>query len=82
MELSEQNLETRMLLKFCNQKNLWAITWFKKKKMTYSSGGYETEINFVLVEKERRKFLKDVKVIFWELQQRIVAVDVKKKNLF
>ena len=50
--------------------------------MTYNSGGNETEIDFVLVEKESRKFLKDVKVIPWELQHRLVVVDVKKENLF
>ena len=54
----------------------------KKKKVTYSSGGNKTEIDFVLMQKESRKFLKDVKVISLELQHRLVVVDVKKKNLF
>ena len=49
--------------------------------MTYSSGG-KTKIDFVLVKKESRKFLKDVKVISWELQNRLEVVDVKKENLF
>ena len=56
-----------MLLKFCDQKDLCVVNkWFKKnkkRKMFYSSGGNETEIDFVLMEKESRKFLKDVKVI-------------------
>ena len=34
------------------------------------------------MEKENRKFLKDVKVISWELQHRLAVVDVKKENLF
>ena len=49
--------------------------------MTDSSGGNETEIDFVLVEKDT-KFLKNVKMIPWELQHRLVVIDVKKKNLF
>ena len=72
--IGEQNLEGRMLLEFCNQKDLCVVNiWFKKdkkKKVTYGSGGNESEIHFVLVEKESRKFLKDVKVICWELQNR------------
>ena len=36
---------------------------------------------FVLMEKESRKFFKDVKVIPWELQHKIVVGDVKKENL-
>ena len=53
--IGEQNLEGRILLKFCDQMNLYvANTWFKKKKkVTYSSGGIETEIDFVLVEKAK-----------------------------
>ena len=34
------------------------------------------------MEKESKKFFKDVKVIPWELQHRLVVVDVKKENLF
>ena len=50
--------------------------------VTYSSDGNKTKIDFVLVEKESRNFLKDVKVIPWELQHRLVAVDMKKEKLF
>ena len=59
-----------------------ANTWFKKekRKMTYSLGGNEIEIDFVLVEKEGRKLFKDVKVIPWKLQHRLVVVDVKKET--
>ena len=41
-----------------------ANTWFEKKeqrKITYSMGGNETEIDFVLVDKSNRKYLKDTK---------------------
>ena len=75
--IEEQKFEGAMLLEFCGQDICVANIWFKKRKMTYSSGG--NEIDFVLVEKESRKFLKDVKVVPWELQHRSVVVDVKKK---
>ena len=37
--------------------------------MTYSSGGNKIEIDFVLVDKESRKFLKDVKAIPGQLKE-------------
>ena len=74
-----------MLLDFCDQKELWvANTWYKKKdkrKVTYSSGGNDIEINFVLVGKERRKCLRDVKVITGKLQHRLVVIDVEEQKL-
>ena len=60
-----------MLLEFCDEKELCvANMWFKKtdkRKITFKSGNNDSEIDFVLVSKEYRKFLKDVKVIPWEL---------------
>ena len=61
-----------------------ANTWFKKtdkRKITYSGGGCETEIDFVLVGEKYRKYIRDVKVIPWELQHRLVVVDLDKKVL-
>ena len=49
--------------------------------MTYSSGGNDTEIDFVLVGKEKRKYLRDVKVIPGELQHQLVVVDVEECKL-
>ena len=49
--------------------------------MTYSSGGNDTEIDFVLVGKEKRKYLRDVKVIPGELQHRLVVVDMEEQKL-
>ena len=49
--------------------------------MTYSSGGNDTEIDFVLVGKEKRKYLRDVKVIPGELQHRLVVVHVEEQKL-
>ena len=70
--IGKRNVEGRRLLKFCDKKKLCvANTWFKKKeqrKIAYSMGGNETEIDFVLVSKNDKKYLKDVKAIPWELQ--------------
>ena len=49
--------------------------------MTYSSGGTDTEIDFVLVGKEKRKYLRDMKVIPGELQHRLRVVDVEEQKL-
>lgn len=83
--IGERNVEGRMLLEFCDEKELCvANTWFKKgekRKVTYSAGGNETEIDFVLVGKESRKYLKNVKVIPGELQHRLVVADLAKKKV-
>ena len=56
--IGKRNAEGRMLLGFCDQKELCvANTWYKKKdkrKVTYSSGRNDTEIDFVLVEKKKK----------------------------
>ena len=83
--IGKRNVEGRMLLDFCVQKDLYvANTWYKKRderKVIYSSGGNDTEIDFVLVGKEKRKYLRDVKVIPGESQHRLVVVDVEKRKL-
>ena len=83
--IGKRNAEGRMLLDFCDQKKLCVTnTWCKKKekrKMTCSSGGNDREIDFVLVGKEKRKYLRDVKVIPGELQHRLVLVDVVEHEL-
>ena len=48
--------------------------------MAYSAGENESEIDFVLVGKGNRKYLRDVKVIPGELQHRLVVVDLVKKK--
>ena len=56
IHIGKRNAEGRLLLDICDQKELCvANTRFKKKdkkKVTYSSGGNDTEIDFVLVGKE------------------------------
>ena len=63
---------------------MWQTHGFKKaekKKVTFSAGGNETEIDFLLVGKRQRKYLRDVKVIPGELQHRLVVADLHKKRL-
>ena len=83
--IGKRHAEERMLLDFWDQKELCvANTWYKKKdkrKMTYSSGGNDTEIDFVLVGKKKRKYLRDVKVIPGEFQHKLVVVDVEEQKL-
>ena len=73
------------MLEFCDEKELCvANTWFRKgekRKVTYSAAENGTEIDFVLVGKENRKYLRDVKVIPVELQHRLVATDLVKKRV-
>ena len=60
-----------------------ANMWFKKKtkrKIALKSGKNKSEIGFV-VRKEHRKHLKDIKVIPWEPQRRLLVVDVDKRKL-
>ena len=53
--MDKRNIEGRRLLEFCDEKELCvANTLFEKqeqRKITYIMGGYETEIDFVLVSK-------------------------------
>ena len=61
-----------------------AHTWLKKtdkRKIAYSAGGCGTEIDFVLVGKKYRKYISDVKVIPWELQHRLLVVDLDRTVL-
>ena len=60
-----------------------ANTWFNKtdkRKIIYSTNGCETEIDFVLVSEKYKKYIRDVKVILWEFQQRLVVVDLNRKG--
>ena len=70
--IGQRNAEGRMLHEFCDERELCeANTWFKKtykRKITFKSSNNESEIGFILVSKENRKILKDVKVISWELR--------------
>ena len=41
----------------------------------------KTEIDFVLVGKNKRKYLRDVKAISWKLQDGLVTTERDKKKL-
>ena len=59
--IGERNVAGKMLLEFCDENELCvANTWFRKEEI-------RTEIDFVLVGKGNRKYLRDVKVIPGEL---------------
>ena len=81
----ERNVEGKMFLEFCDEKELCvANTWLRKRekrKVTYSTGRNGTEMDFVLVRKEKRKYLRDVNVISGELQHRLVVTDLVKKKV-
>ena len=53
----------------------------EQKKITYRMGGNETEIDFVLVGKNNRKDLKNVKAIPWQLQHRLLITNINKSRL-
>ena len=60
----QKNVEERRLLEFCDEKVLCvANTSFEKeqRKITHSMSGNETEIDFALVGKNNRKYLKAIK---------------------
>ena len=83
--IGKRNTEGRRLLEFCDKRELCvAHTWFckpYKRKITYGVGGFETEIDFVLVGEKYRKYIRDMKVIPWKLQHRLVVVDLDNKIL-
>ena len=60
--IGDRTVEGKMLLEFCDEKELCvANTWFRKgekRKVTYSAGENETEIDFALLGKGTRKYLK------------------------
>ena len=65
--VGQRNLEGQILLEFCLEKELCASnTWFMREKnwkVTFIIEENETEIDFVLIKKEHRWFIKNVKSI-------------------
>ena len=51
------------------------------RKKQELSGLESALIDFVLVRENYKKYIRDVKVIPWELQHRLVVVDLDKKVL-
>ena len=83
--VGKRNALGRRLLEFCDEKELcMANTRFQKtskKKITYSAGVCKTEIGFVLVGDKYRRYTRDVKGILWELQHRLLVIDLDKRVL-
>uniref|UniRef100_A0A0L8HI00 Endonuclease/exonuclease/phosphatase domain-containing protein n=1 Tax=Octopus bimaculoides TaxID=37653 RepID=A0A0L8HI00_OCTBM len=70
--IGERNVEGRMLLEFFVMRKgcVWQTRGLgkQKRKVTFSTGGNETEIDFMLVGRKNRKYLRDVKATPGELQ--------------
>ena len=49
--------------------------------MTFRMGENETEIDFVLIKKEHRQTMQNVKAITGELQHAIVIADIDNKKI-
>ena len=80
--------EGEKILDFCQSRELRVSnTMFKKdreRKITYKSGGAETQIDFILLRKDRELFVRDCMVIPGEAcltQHRLLKADIKVKNL-
>ena len=75
---------------FCLEKeSCVSNTWTKRKekrKVTFSMGENETDIDFVLIEKEHERFIQNVKAITGEFQHPLVIAgllnDLKIRNRF
>ena len=74
-----------MLLEFWLEKELCVSnTWFRreeKREVTFRMGDNETEIDFVLIEKEYQGFIQSVKAIPGEFQHALVVEDANKKKI-
>ena len=85
----ERNMEGEMMLE-CAEANELAVlnTWFKKdynKRVTYESGGRQSQIDYILMRRSELSTVKDVKVIAGEecIQQHrllVCVLDVKERH--
>ena len=51
------------------------------EKNSIQCGGNKSKIDFVLMSKNNRKYLKDVEAISWELQHRFVVTGIDERKL-
>jgi len=79
-----RNTEGEMLLEFSDAMGLTVcITWFTKKdqhKITYESGGFKTQVDYILIRKQDRKWVSNIRVIQSEAcipQHKLVICDMK-----
>ena len=84
--LGQRNLDGRMLLEFCLEKVLClSNTWFRreeKRKVTYRMGENETEIDIVLIKKEHRQFVRNVKPIPGQFHHALVLAYIDKRKVW
>ena len=75
-------MEGRRLQEFCDEKELCVANTFsqEKRKITCRAGECKTVIELVFLGKKDRKYKRHVQVIPWELQHRLVVVELDKKT--
>ena len=78
-----RNLEGNLILEFCTAQDMYLCnTYFKRKEeqlLTYSSGGSQSQIDFIITNHRCRKFVQNTKVIPGEAafcQHRLVVSDL------
>ena len=83
--VGRRNLEGKMLLEFCLEKELCVPnTSFKreeKRKVTFRMGENTTEIDFVLIKKEHRQSIQSVKAMPGEFLHALVIADMDMKKI-
>ena len=81
----QRNLEEGMLLEFCLVKELsMSNTWSKReerRKVTFRMGENETEIDLVLITKEHRQHIQNMKALPGEFQHALVIADIDKRKI-
>ena len=57
----------------------WQTLGFTRKRKTYSASECETQIDFVLVGKKDRKYVRMVQVILRKREHRLVVIDLNER---
>ena len=78
-EMQKEDCWSAVMKESCGWQTLGFIRQTKGKSL--SVDGCETEIDFVLVRDKYRKYIRNVQVIPWELQHKIMVIDLDKKIL-
>ena len=84
-DIGKRNAEGRRLLEFCDEKELrWQTISFirqTKGKLLIALMDVKQKLILCLWGEKYRKYIRNAKVIPWELQYRLVVVDLDKKVL-
>ena len=59
-------------------------TWSKreeKRKVTFRIGENEKKLDFVLMKKEHRRIIRNVKAIQWEFQHALLIADIDERKI-